>query len=85
MPHTSSTVKRCGLSGGVRAVKGCVGAVSSFGMSLFGTGRSSTGNTGRPVSRSSTNSIPVLVACTTAGTAWPSRVTVASAGGEALS
>ena len=76
---------RCGLSGGVSAVKGWVPEACSPGMSLAGTGRSSTGKIGRPVSRSSTNSIPVFVACSTAGTAAPSCVSVTSAGGDALS
>ena len=49
------------------------------------TGRSSTGKMGFPVSRSSTNSIPVFVACSTASTARPFRRTVTSAGGDALS
>jgi hypothetical protein len=75
----------CELSGGVRLVKGCMRAASSSGMSLAGTARSSTGKIGAPVVRSSTNIIPVLVAWTTAGTCLPSRVSVTSAGGEALS
>ncbi|PYP12551.1 MAG: hypothetical protein DMD56_03650 [Gemmatimonadetes bacterium] len=66
-------------------MKGWVRDASSPGMSLDGTGRSSTGKIGRPVSRSSTNSMPVFVACNTAGTLAPSCVIVTSAGGEALS
>ena len=47
---------------------------------------SSTGNSGSPVSRCSTNSMPVFVACpATAGTSWPSRLRVTSAGGAAWS
>jgi hypothetical protein len=69
----------------VTAVNGCVADVSSPATVLRGTARSSTENSGVPVSRSSTNSIPVLVAWRTAGTALPSLMTVVSAGGEALS
>ena len=61
---------------------GCVGEVTSPGMSLLGTARSSTGNSGAPVSRSSTNNCAVLVPCSTA--ARPSG-NVISAGGDALS
>ena len=84
-PHTSSGVRRCGLSGAITAVNGSVADACSPGMSLAGTGRSSTGKIGRPVSRSSTNSMPVLVACSTAGSIAASWVTVTSAGGDALS
>src|SRR2546430_1732397 len=44
-----SAEKRWGLSGGVTAVKGCVAAACSPGMSLEGTGRSSTRKIGRVV------------------------------------
>ena len=84
-PHTSSTLKRCGLSGSMPAVNGCVGDASSPGTSLGGTGRSSIGKTGSPFSRLRTNSMPVLVAWITAGIRRPFREMVTSAGGEALS
>jgi hypothetical protein len=67
------------------ALKGCVGEATSPGTVLRGTGRSSTGKIGSPVSRSSTKSCPVFVACSTAGTSRPSTRTSTSAGGEALS
>jgi CRISPR/Cas system CMR subunit Cmr4 (Cas7 group RAMP superfamily) len=54
-------------------------------MVLAGTGRSATGQIGAPVSRCSTKSIPVFVATSTAGSSRPSRRTVASTGGLALS
>jgi len=54
-------------------------------MSLAGTGRSSTGKIGWPVSRLRTNSMPDFVAWMTAGVGAPPRVTVTSAGGDALS
>ena len=84
-PQTSSTVKRCGLSGGVTVVNGCVRDGLFRRIVLAGTARSSTGKIGSPVSASSTNSIPFLVACSTAGTRVPSRDSVTSAGGDALS
>ena len=45
-------------SGTVEIPEGCVGHASSPGMSLFGTGRSSTGNSGLPFSRFSANARP---------------------------
>ena len=60
--------RRCGTSGGGALGTGCVGHARSPGTSLAGTGRSSTGNSGAPVARSSTNTKPCLVACTTAST-----------------
>jgi quinoprotein glucose dehydrogenase len=62
-----------------------VGDATSPVTVLGGTARSSTGTIGRPVSRSSTNSMPVFVAWSTASTRFPSRRTVTSAGGDALS
>src|SRR5882757_10780248 len=46
---------------------GCVGEASSPGISDFGTGRSSTGSRGAPVSRLSTKTCPIFVLTTTAG------------------
>ena len=51
---------------------GCVGQACSPGTSLFGTGRSSMGHTGSPVTRSNTNTKPCLVACATASIVLPS-------------
>ena len=53
-PHASSAERCCTASGGGAVGKGCVGDATSPGTSLFGTGRSSTGKTGTPVSRFST-------------------------------
>ena len=50
-----------------------------------GTGFSSTGTIGAPVSRSSTKSCPVFVAWSTASRARPPYCTVTSDGGDALS
>ena len=69
----------------MRAVNGWVGDAISPGTVLRGTGRSSTGNTGFPVVRSSTKSMPDLPVWMTAGIRAPSFVTVTSAGGAALS
>ena len=44
--------------------------------SLRGTARSTTGNTGTPVLRSSTKTSPVFDACMTTGIAMPLRITV---------
>src|SRR5882724_9293133 len=53
-PHASSADICCAANGGGATGNGCVGDVTSPGTSLCGTGRSSTGNTGFPVSRFST-------------------------------
>ena len=50
----SSTVNACLLNGGGAVGNGCVGQDCSPGMSLFGTGRSSIGQIGSPVTRSNT-------------------------------
>ena len=57
----------------------------SPGTVVCGTGRSSTSNSGSPVSRCSRKSDPILVACATAGTNSPSRITSTSAGCAARS
>ena len=72
-------------NGGGRVGWGCVGAVRSPGVSEVGTGRSSMGHTGRPVSRSKTNANPCLVSCTTDLTARPSMVRSARIGAEGMS
>ena len=84
-PQASCAEYCSGTSGGVTVVNGCVGDAISPGTLLGGTGRSSTGNTGVPVVRSSTYSIPDLPVWITAGMPAPLRVTVTSAGGAALS
>jgi hypothetical protein len=50
-----SLLKLTRLSGPGRTGNGCVGEYHSVGTSPFGTGRSSTGISGLPVTRSSTN------------------------------
>ena len=60
--------------------KGWVGEVISPGTSVCGTGRSSIGKSDSPVRRSNTNRIPILVACTSAGTSSPPRRSVTNVG-----
>ena len=84
-PQASAAESVCAASGGGASGNGCVGEVTSPGTSLCGTGRSSTGNTGLPVSRFSTYSMPDLLPWITTGTSWPLWRRVASRGGEALS
>ena len=79
-PNASSGSSVVAVSGGGAAGNGCVGDVISPGTSVCGTGRSSIGNNDSPVRRSSTNRIPILVACTSAGTSPPSRRSVTSVG-----
>src|SRR5260221_311840 len=67
--------------GGGFSGNGCVGDDSSPSTSLFGTGRSSTPNTGLPVMRSRMNSRPIFVICATAGLVLTLRFTSISAGG----
>ncbi|PYV86415.1 MAG: hypothetical protein DMG05_19760 [Acidobacteria bacterium] len=57
----SSRVTKILPSGGGLMGKGWVGQVASPGTLLCGTGRSSTGNKGSPVRRSSTNMNPIFV------------------------
>src|SRR5204863_9595022 len=65
-PQASSGVILCGTRGGKLDI-GCVGQVFTPGTLLCGTGRSSTGWSGLPVSRSSAKTLPILVVTTTAG------------------
>ena len=65
-------------NGGSTVGNGCVGQACSPGTSLFGTARSSIGNTGSPVTRSNTNMKPCLVASATASIVLPLRLTVMS-------
>ena len=67
-------------SGGGFTGKGWVGWVCSPSSGLFGTGRSSTGKRGSPVSRWRTKTKPILVTWATAGTSLPSRSTVTRTG-----
>ena len=66
-------------------VNGCVGALRSPGTLDAGTERSTTSFTGAPVSRSSTNNVPILVGCTTAAMATPSRSNSTNTGCDARS
>ena len=52
--YISFTVMLWRLKGGTTVGKGCVGDVTSPGTSDFGTGRSSIGHSGLPVTRSNT-------------------------------
>ena len=61
----------CSVNAGGLVGNGCVGEVSSPGTSLCGTGRSSIGQTGSPVTRSKTKAKPCLVSCTTASIFLP--------------
>src|SRR3954470_18752785 len=63
----SSILKLCFDSSGGFSGIGCVGEVSSPGTSLLGTGRSSTPNTGLPVTRSRMNINAVLLWVVTGG------------------
>ena len=84
VPKASAAVMCCGDRGPM-ALAGWVGHASSPATVDFGTARSSTGTMGTPVSRSSTKSCPVFVACSTASRARPPYSTRTSAGGDALS
>ena len=83
-PHASLLRNPCGTTGEI-VENGCVSAASSPATSLRGTARSCVGNTGTPVSRSSTKTSPVLDACTTTAVARPLCITVVSAGCAAAS
>ena len=64
----SSAVNDCVANGGGVVGNGCVGHACSPGTSLAGTGRSSIGQIGSPVTRSNTYRNPVLLACATTST-----------------
>ena len=68
-PHASSARRLSGTT--EMPEEGCVGHASSPGTSLGGAGRSSTGSSGAPVTRSRTNTRPILVVMAIAGV--PSR------------
>src|SRR4030095_12947629 len=78
----SSFVNDCFTKGGGLVGKGCVGHDCSPGISLFGTGRSSIGQMGSPVSRLKTNRKPFLFACATTSIVLPSFRIVVSCGAE---
>ena len=58
-------------NGGGVVGKGCVGDDCSPGMSDCGTGRSSIGQIGAPVTRSNTNTKPCFVGCATTSRCRP--------------
>src|SRR5678815_1573980 len=64
---------------------GCVGQVCSPGTSETGTGLSSIGNKGSPVSRFSTYRNPTFDTCATASIFFPSRSMVTRFGGAGKS
>ena len=78
-------MRPCRSNGAGRVGKGCVGEVHSPGTVDFGTGRSSIGQTGSPVTRSKTNANACLVTCTTALMRRPPTVMSASTGAVGLS
>ena len=69
---TSSSENPCLEMGAGFEGNGCVGQLASPGTSLCGTGRSSIGQSGLPVTRSKTNRNPCLVGATTMSTFFPS-------------
>ncbi len=68
-PHMRLSVRRSGSKDSPE--RGCVGAERSGGVAVGGARCSVTGTTGWPVRRSSTNSSPCLVGCTSAGMVAP--------------
>ena len=81
----SSSVMPCRSNGAGFVGNGCVGASRSPGTSDGGTGRSSIGHTGSPVTRSKTYVNACLLTCATALISRPSTVMSARIGGEAMS
>ena len=76
----SSIVSVSREMGGGFVGKGCVGQASSPGTSLFGTGRSSMGHNGSPVTRLNTKSSPDFEGTATISTILPLCRTVTSFG-----
>ncbi len=76
----SFSVKDWRAKAGGLVGKGWVGELHSPGTSDCGTGRSSMGHIGSPVTRSKTNRKPNLVACATTSTFFPLCLTVSSFG-----
>ena len=81
----SSSVRPWRSNGAGRVGKGCVGEVHSPGTVDAGTGRSSIGHTGSPVTRSKTNANACLVTWITALMRRPFTVRSASTGAVGLS
>jgi hypothetical protein len=77
---TSSGRTPCRSTGAGRVGSGWVAAVFSPGTFDWGTGRSSMGQSGRPVTRSKTKTNPCLVTWATAFTRRPLTVTSARFG-----
>ena len=71
-PNNSSRLSVCLAKGAMPTGTGCVAALLSPGTSLFGAGCSRIGHRGAPVSRSNTNSQPILVCSNAAGIVLPS-------------
>jgi hypothetical protein len=78
-------VKIWRTNGGGFTGTGCVGEAASPSRSEAGTGRSSTGKSGFPVSRSNRKTKPVFVTCATPSTRRPFCCTVTSTGGQGRS
>src|SRR6266849_10783401 len=81
----SSTVTACRAYAGGFVGNGCVGDVFSPGTSDCGTGRSSIGHTGWPVTRSKTYRNDSLLGSATALIAFPLTVMSARIGAEEMS
>jgi len=77
---TFSGRNTCRAKAGGLVGNGCVGDDTSPGTSLLGTGRSSMGHSGLPLTRSNTYRNPVFPACATMSTFLPSCFTVSSLG-----
>ena len=76
----SADVISCLANGGTTVGNGCVGHASSPGKSLGGTGRSSIGQSGSPVTRLNTNRKPCFDANATASIDFPPWFTVINCG-----
>src|SRR5215216_2520630 len=83
-PQASSLLSVVGANGCGFVGKGCVGQLWSPGTSDWGTGRSSIGKIGSPVSRLRRKRKPILVACATAGMSLPSLRTVIRLGWQII-
>ena len=81
----SSSVRPWRSNGAGLVGNGWVGEVHSPGTVDFGTGRSSIGHTGLPVTRSNTKANACFVTCTTALMRRPFTVMSASTGAVGLS
>jgi len=81
----SSSVSPLRENGAGLVGKGCVGAACSPGTVDGGTGRSSIGHTGLPVTRSKTYRKPVLLGCITALIRLPSTVISPKVAGPTVS